>query len=109
VLLYERLRPAMHPQRALKLWMVLRMYGTEKLRALIRRHCTMAAWVADQVMVLEGGQEAGLGSFVNQGWWSSSTMGTGGPVALAMAAGPGVRMRLVMPCERTALLLDLTP
>jgi hypothetical protein len=39
----------MHPTRALKLWMVLRMYGAEKLRALIRHHCAMAAWLADQV------------------------------------------------------------
>lgn len=35
--------------RALKLWMVLRMYGGEGLRGLIRHHCAIAAWLVDQV------------------------------------------------------------
>ena len=35
--------------RALKLWMVIRWYGAEGLRAHIRRHCAWARWLADQV------------------------------------------------------------
>jgi len=40
------------PSRALKLWMVLRMYGAEKLRELIRHHLAIAAWLVDQVRAL---------------------------------------------------------
>ncbi len=36
-------------KRALKLWMVLRMYGADKLRELIRHHLAMAAWLVEQV------------------------------------------------------------
>lgn len=35
--------------RALKLWMVLRMYGAESLRALVRHHVAMAGWLAAAV------------------------------------------------------------
>ena len=35
--------------RALKLWFVLRSYGAEGLRALLRRHIELAAWFAAQI------------------------------------------------------------
>jgi aromatic-L-amino-acid/L-tryptophan decarboxylase len=35
--------------RALKLWFVLRSYGAEGLRALLRRHVELAAWFSEQV------------------------------------------------------------
>ena len=35
--------------RALKLWMVLRMYGAARLRAFVRHHVALAAWFADRV------------------------------------------------------------
>ena len=35
--------------RALKLWMVIRWYGAEGLRAHVRRHCELADWFAQQV------------------------------------------------------------
>lgn len=35
--------------RALKLWFVLRSYGLEGLRAVIRRHIALAAWLEDEI------------------------------------------------------------
>ena len=35
--------------RSLKLWLVLRSYGLEKLRAHIRRHCELASWFSERV------------------------------------------------------------
>lgn len=35
--------------RALKLWFVLRMYGTEQLQALVRHHIALGEWLAQQV------------------------------------------------------------
>jgi aromatic-L-amino-acid/L-tryptophan decarboxylase len=35
--------------RALKLWMLLRLYGAEQLRALLRHHIALGLWFADRV------------------------------------------------------------
>jgi aromatic-L-amino-acid/L-tryptophan decarboxylase len=35
--------------RALKLWMVLEHYGTERLARVIEHHCEMAAWLAGEI------------------------------------------------------------
>jgi aromatic-L-amino-acid decarboxylase len=35
--------------RSLKLWFVLRSYGAERLRAMVRRHVEIAGWFAEQV------------------------------------------------------------
>ena len=35
--------------RALKLWFVLRSYGLEGLRSIIRRHIALAEWLADEI------------------------------------------------------------
>lgn len=35
--------------RALKLWFVIRWYGVDGLRALVRRHVALARWFADQI------------------------------------------------------------
>lgn len=35
--------------RALKLWMVIRSFGVEGLRARIREHCSLASWLAGQI------------------------------------------------------------
>jgi aromatic-L-amino-acid decarboxylase len=39
--------------RALKLWFVLRSYGAQRLREMIRRHVGAARWLADQVAASE--------------------------------------------------------
>lgn len=40
--------------RALKLWMVLEHYGTERLARVIEHHCEMAAWLAREIESREG-------------------------------------------------------
>lgn len=44
--------------RSLKLWLVLRTYGLEKIREYVRRHCELAAWFAGRVQ--ESSSEEGL-------------------------------------------------
>jgi aromatic-L-amino-acid decarboxylase len=39
--------------RALKLWLVLQSFGTEKIRQMIREHVEMAAWFEEQVLANE--------------------------------------------------------
>jgi aromatic-L-amino-acid decarboxylase len=39
--------------RSLKLWWVIRAYGAEGLRTLIRRHVELAGWLADRVEIDE--------------------------------------------------------